>query len=101
LIGRFDLIHHRLVCVLPGEQSRDRGQNRKNSCAQGRPRNPRSAAVFRALLYLLMQMLERNFCFFHAIKSEVCDPIQGGSSAKYANYKIDNGAAGVASDMDG
>jgi hypothetical protein len=33
LIGRFDLIHHRFLSVLPGEQTRDRRQNREYSGA--------------------------------------------------------------------
>jgi hypothetical protein len=76
LIGRFDLVHHRLVHVSPGEQSRDRSQHRKDGSAKRHPRNPRFATVFGAVMDLFLQMLERYFWFFHAINCEVCDAIQ-------------------------
>jgi hypothetical protein len=59
------LVHHRLVYVLPGEESGDRSENGETRGAQGRPRNPCFAAVFGAVMELLLQMLERNFRFFH------------------------------------
>jgi hypothetical protein len=49
----------------PGEQSGDSRENGKNRSTQGHPRNPRFAAVFGGVMDLFVQMLERNFGFFH------------------------------------
>jgi hypothetical protein len=68
LIGRFDLVHHCLVHVPPGEQSGDRSQYREDRRAQCHPRNPWGTAVFRGLLYVFVQMLQRNFRFFHMVR---------------------------------
>ena len=42
LIGRFDLVHHRLVHVSTGKQRGDRRESGENRSAQSHPRNPRS-----------------------------------------------------------
>src|SRR5438132_7420520 len=51
--------------MFSGKEPGDRSQNGQDRGAQRHPRNPRFAAVFGAVMNVLLQIFKRNFTFFH------------------------------------
>ena len=65
MIGRLDLIHHRLIGMTAGKQSGDRRQHGQYRRAQGHPRNPWGPTMLCVMMNFFLQIFERNFGFFH------------------------------------